>query len=363
MNILCVIDSLGSGGAQRQIVNLALEFKEKGHVVEFLVYHSDPFYYDILKKSDIQVIEVIENNYLKRILKMRKAIRDGKYDAVLSFLEAANFISTLSGFPYRKWKLLVGERSANPNIFKSFKLKMYRWFHLFASSVVANSYENIKMVKKINPFISDKKLSVIYNLIDLNKWQFNKDHYIYRKNGKFNLTVVASHQYLKNLNGLVESIHLLDETYKDQIIINWYGGTSKDDSKEKAFRKIKAYGLEKIFIFHEPTIEIASKVNEADALGLFSFYEGLPNVVCEAMVMQKAIICSDVSDIKLLIDQKYVFDPYNANDISEKIKLLIDSCEGDLHFLGQKNREMASEIFDKNQIVSRYLRLLSRDQD
>ncbi|MEG1313564.1 MAG: glycosyltransferase [Bacilli bacterium] len=363
MKILCVIDNLGSGGAQRQIVNLALSFKDRGHNIDFLVYHSDSFYYDVLKDSDIQVIEVIENNYLKRILKMRKVIRNGKYDAVLSFLEAASFISTLSGFPYRKWKLVVGERSANPNILKSFKLKMYRWFHLFASSVVANSYENIKMVKDINPLISKEKLHVIYNLIDFNKWQFNKDHYIYRKNGKFNLTVVASHQYLKNLNGLVEAIHLLDATYKDQILINWYGGTSKDDSREKAFRKIQAYGLEKNFIFHEPTLEIASRVNEADALGLFSFYEGLPNVVCEAMVMQKPIICSDVSDIKLLIDQKYVFDPYNSNDISEKIKLLIDSRGDDLYVIGQKNKEMALEVFDKNQIVSKYLNLLSRDLD
>lgn len=40
MKILCVIDCLGSGGAQRQLVNLATAFKEKGHEVSFLVYHS-----------------------------------------------------------------------------------------------------------------------------------------------------------------------------------------------------------------------------------------------------------------------------------------------------------------------------------
>ena len=33
MRILCVIDSLGSGGAQRQMVNLAVGFKSKGHQV------------------------------------------------------------------------------------------------------------------------------------------------------------------------------------------------------------------------------------------------------------------------------------------------------------------------------------------
>src|SRR5690554_3748145 len=132
MKILCVIDSLGSGGAQRQLVNLALAFKDKGHKVSFLVYHSEPFYYATLEEQGINVLEVIEPSYIKRLLKMRRVIRNGKYDSVLSFLEAANFICEVSGFPFRKWRLVVGERSANPAILKSFKLRFYRFFHIFA---------------------------------------------------------------------------------------------------------------------------------------------------------------------------------------------------------------------------------------
>src|SRR5690606_11558147 len=239
MKILCVIDSLGSGGAQRQLVNLALAFQEKGHKLEFLVYHSDSFYDEVLKKANINIIELIEKNYLKRIFKMRKVIREGNYDSVLSFLEAASFICTIAGFPYRKWTLIVGERSANPNIFKSFKLKFYRWFHIFTSAVVANSYQNINMVKKINPLISDKKLHVIYNLTDFEKWNFKSENYIYRNNGKFNLTVVASHQYLKNLNGLVEAVNLLSDEQKKVLNIHWYGGERPDNSKIEAISKIK----------------------------------------------------------------------------------------------------------------------------
>lgn len=360
MKILCVIDELGSGGAQRQIVNLALSFKDRGHNIEFLVYHSDNFYYDILKKSDIEVVEVIENNYLKRILKMRKVIRNGKYDAVLSFLEAANFISTLAGFPYRKWKLVVGERSANPNIFKSFKLKMYRWFHLFASSVVANSYENIKMVKNINPVISEKKLHVIYNLIDFEGWKFNEMDYTYRNTGKFNLTVVASHQYLKNLNGLIEAVNLLNDQEKNSLIINWYGGDRSDNSKVEAINKISMYKLDKIFIFHEPTLQIASKVNQADAIGLFSFYEGLPNVVCEAMANQKAVIASDISDVGLLIEERFIFDPNNPENISQKIRLLLSLDEADLREIGKNNYNSAISLFDKENIVKKYISIMSK---
>src|SRR5690554_5400606 len=179
MKILCVIDSLGSGGAQRQLVNLALAFKEKGHEVSFLVYHSQPFYYPLLKKEGIEVIEVVEPNYLKRLFKMRKVIRGGGYDAVLSFLEAANFICELSTLPFRKFRLVVGERSANPTILKSFKLRLYRWFHFLADAIVANSHENIKIVKQANPLLPNKKLHVIYNLIDFEKWEQRTEDYVY----------------------------------------------------------------------------------------------------------------------------------------------------------------------------------------
>ena len=272
MKILCVIDCLGSGGAQRQLVNLAIAFKEKGHEVSFLVYHSVPFYYETLNEHGIPVVEVLEPNYFKRLLKMRKKIRAGSYDSVLSFLEAANFIATVSGFPFRKWRLVVGERSANPAILKSFKLRFFRFFHLFADAVVANSHENIKLVKKVNPLLSDKKLHVIYNLIDFEKWQPKPKSYVFRKDDKFNLIVVASHQYLKNLNGLVEAVNLLSDKEKQQLIINWYGGERPDNSKSEALQKIEKYGLSDNFNFHEPTMDIAIKVNEADALGLFSFF-------------------------------------------------------------------------------------------
>lgn len=38
MKILCFIDSLGSGGAQRQHTALAVGIKKRGHPMQFLLY-------------------------------------------------------------------------------------------------------------------------------------------------------------------------------------------------------------------------------------------------------------------------------------------------------------------------------------
>ena len=44
MKILLLIDSLGSGGAQRQMVTLAALLKQRGQEVSFLLYADDGFF-------------------------------------------------------------------------------------------------------------------------------------------------------------------------------------------------------------------------------------------------------------------------------------------------------------------------------
>lgn len=360
MKILCVIDYLGSGGAQRQLVELALGFKERGHEVFFLTYHQNTFYDSILEKASIQITCIKESNYLKRFLKMRRFIRQGKYDAVLSFLEAANFICEVSGFPSRKWKLVVGERSANPNILKSVKLKVYRWFHLFADYVVANSHSNMKIVRSINSFLPDSKCKVIYNLVDFNRWK-PSSVYTPRKEGKFKLIIAAGHRYLKNLNGLVEALKMLSPAEHSRLTIEWYGD-SDDKSLSDAMIKIKKNHLEDVIFFSPATHEITSKVQEADAVGLFSFYEGFPNTICEGMACGKPVICSAVSDVPLFLNasDKLLCDHSDHRSIRDAIIYLLSLSNEQLVTIGNINLEIAKKNFDTDFIVKEYLELLSK---
>ncbi|NJO92456.1 MAG: hypothetical protein HC831_28410 [Chloroflexia bacterium] len=116
--------------------------------MSFLTYHEETFYYEILEKEEIDITCIQESSYVKRLFKVRKFIRKGNFDIVLSFLAAANFMAEFAGIPYRNWKLIVGERSTNPNIYKSAKLKFYRLFHFFSDYIVANSHANMKIIEK-----------------------------------------------------------------------------------------------------------------------------------------------------------------------------------------------------------------------
>lgn len=364
MKILCVIDSLRSGGAQRQLVNLAKGFKERGHEVSFLVYHPDDFYSEELEKAVIRITYILESNYLKRLIKMRRYIRKGGFDAVLSFLEAANFITTVSGFPYKKWTLVVGERSANPNILKSFKLRFYRWFHLFADYVVSNSVANMHLVKKANPLLRYKKKRVIYNMLNISN-NFVEEKVVNKNktNSVFRLIIGASHSKLKNLDGLVEAVNLLPLDKKRQLKVDWYGEKDLDKSLYMAKTKINKYQLTDIFTFYDPTPSLYAKMKEADGCGLFSFYEGFPNFICESMVLGKPIICTEVSDLPLLLKNNTNVFFCNASyptSISNAFINLMEMTKDKHDKMIKSNKKIAAKYFDKELIIDSYLNLLNK---
>lgn len=363
MKILCVIDSLCSGGAQRQLTELALGFKEKGNIVSFLTYHHNPFYNPVLEKAGISIACIQEPSYFKRIFKMKHFIRHGRYDAVLSFLEASGFICEFAGIPFKKWRLVVGERSANPNILFSVKLKMYRWFHFFADHVVANSNANMKLVRTINPLLPKSKCKVIYNAVDFNRFKPIKD-FVYRKDSKIRLVIAGWQTYEKNLNGLVESIALLSNYERNKITVEWYGDNIAepylDDSFVEANNKIKTNKLEGIIKFYPATPDISKIFQNSDVIGLFSFYEGLPNTICEGMACAKPVICSAVSDLPYILsyDKNLLFDPIYPQSIRKTLSYIINLSNEQLIQIGAKNEKIARDLFNKDIIIPKYLQLL-----
>jgi glycosyltransferase involved in cell wall biosynthesis len=359
MRILCVIDSLGSGGAQSQIVELALGFKESGHDVSFLIYQPQFFFREHLDIWNIPVHLIHEGNYLKRALKMRNFIRRGSYNSVLSFLEGANFICAFATFPNKQWKLVVGERSANPKILTSLKLKLYRLLHFRADYIVGNSVRNIQMVKKVNPFIKYSKFKVIYNAVDFKRWSRavvpNQG-----KNRVFNLLVASRHQYIKNLKGLIHAVNMLDPEEKDKLLITWYGDEKKDNSLQDGLALINKFGLDGNFQFYPATRDIQEKKLTADAIGLFSLYEGFPNTICEAMALGKVVVSSNVSDIPLFLnhDLNLMCDPNSYRSIMLSIKYLLALSSEQLDVIGYRNYLVAHQSFEKSRIIQSYLNLL-----
>ena len=344
-NVLLFIDCLGSGGAQRQVVNLAIALKKRNYNVSVMVYLDVPFYNKSLEENNIPII-LCSGNKFSRIFKVRRKINSLKPNVVVAFLEGACFMACISKIG-KKWKLITTERSAKDSTFTSRRNKFFNKFEKYSDIKIANSYNAISKWKKHFPKFSDR-YHVIYNGTTVPEGLIY-DNYQYRKDGKLNLVVAASYQQLKNPILLVEAVNLLTDEQKNQLCIDWYGqpvvlGNTEifDIAKSNA----EKYALSKVIHFNKETNEIYKKMAESDVVGLFSTVEGLPNVICEGMMLGKPIVMSKVSDYDVLVNGNgYLCDPNSIESIKDALISIINTPIEDLEKMGKKSREKAYELF------------------
>ena len=102
-------------------------------------------------------------------------------------------------------------------------------------------------------------------------------------------------------------------------------------------------------------------MNEADIVGLFSKLEGLPNAICEAMMIGKPIIMSKVSDYINLVDEEngFLCDWDNPNSIKIALEQAIFLNDKELIKMGLKSKIKADKLFSSEVIVNQWISFLS----
>lgn len=359
MKILLLIPNLCSGGAERQLVTLALLFKREGLDVEVITYHGDDFYKHILDDHLIKVNKLNPKNNLDRMLKVRKFIRTSHCDVVISFLETTNFLNCFAAIGGKNWKVITTELSSKESTFISRRGKIFGWFQRYSDAIVCNSYNAVAMWEAFYPSYAGK-LSVIYNPVILPEVTAE---YIPKENGKLNIVVAASYQFLKNPIGLIKAIALMNSETKSKLQINWFGRfrLSHGDSKayDESLALIKQHNLTAIIHLNGETTDIANKMHQADVIALFSELEGLPNAICEGMALGKPIIMTRVSDYNVLVDEKngFLCDWDSPKSIKDALVDAINLSGGELFDLGKNSKTKADELFAPETVVEQWLNL------
>lgn len=366
MKIHFLIDSLGSGGAQRQLCMLAVGLKKRGHDVRFLVYHQDGHFLHLLQAAEIPCQVLPPCSYVQRALAIRRILRQGWQDVVLAFLEASSLYAELACIPSRHWGLVVGERLADPGMNKGIG-PWLRQAHRFADAIVCNSYTNQFMLEKAFPFLS-RKLCTVYNTVDLKT--FKPTSNVQRSEADdapnvFRIVVAASYHSKKNMINVAKALLLLKNKLNiPPMVVDWFGGMPSDPVP---FRSVEQFVAEKhlsgMLRLHSATRDIAREYSNADAVGLFSYCEGLPNVICEGLACGKPILMSNVCDASnLVIDGKngFLCEPSLPEDIAEKIQRLAALSEPVRRRMGAESRQMAERLFSEEVVIERYERILTK---
>lgn len=360
MKILLLIDSLGSGGAQRQIVTLATLLKQRGQEVSFLLYADDGFFQKEVEKLHIPIHLIRTKSYVQRIWQVRKYIRNGKYDAVISFMDTPNFLNNFAAIGGKNWKVITSERSSKEDYLFTKQGKIFGWFQRFSDAIVCNSYNALTMWEKHYPQYKHK-LSVIYNPVLLPKIT---EEYIPKRNGKLHVVIAASYQYLKNPLGLIKAISLLSDNEKEKLSVNWYGEKNVSNGGTRAYdesvSKIAEYKLENILTLNEPTKDIVNKMHEANVVALLSELEGLPNAICEGMMIGKPIVMTKVSDYRELVDTTngILCDWDKPETIKNALVYMMEQKEDKLLKMGHQSRKKAYHLFSKENIAGKWMNVI-----
>ena len=356
-NILCLIESLNSGGAERQLTYLAMLLKEKGYNVSVGVFMKSDFYLKQLEEKEIACTQLTESkNKIFKVFSLVKYIIKNKPDTIIAYLDPPSMSACIAKICSPKFKLIVSER----NITTKIRLREFIKFNLYrlADFVVPNSNTQKKIIDKNFPFLSKKNV-LISNCIDTSTFLPN-DNGLYQTGDSLNIIVVGRVMPQKNPMGLINAIKIVREKGYN-VKIRWFGYQKDKDYFIKCINLVKELTLESCFEFLPPTKCIREEMIKADALCLASFYEGYPNVICEAMSCELPIICSDVSDNSSIVTDNingYIFDPNKSDDIAEKIIKLLELSPEERKKMGKLNRKKVLVNNSLEIFITKYQKLL-----
>jgi glycosyltransferase involved in cell wall biosynthesis len=367
MRVLCLIDHIGHGGAQRQLCNIAVQLKRRGMDVSLLAYHHRDFCLSILQQEEIEYKCVESSTIPRRILAMRRELREGNQDVVLAFLPGAVLYSELATIPGRKWGLVVSERSAVPGSHHGFS-RWRRAGHLLADYVTANSHTNRLMIERSVPALKGRVITV-YNCIDFDSFSPGQAMPRADKN-RVRLVVAAKFRALKNPVLLMEALALARKKEPSiRINLDWYGLLPDSSSPtediiayNRVIEEIEKNGLQDCVKMQPAVLSIAGVYRGADAVISPSFYEGLSNVVCEAMACGRPILVSSVSDAGNQVRDGYngyLFNPASAEDMADTILRFAVLPKSEKDAMGQRSREMAKAMFDPSMVAAKYAEILT----
>jgi len=239
-----------------------------------------------------------------------------------------------------------------------------RLFNLYYKYFVERSLDNADVIvtdskstkNDIKKFyrIPDNKIKVIYLGVNNAFFKANKKKRLIKDKYFFSVKYSKRKNTLSILKAMVKNEKLLE--YKFVI-----AGLRTEHQLKKLKEKVKELHLENnVILFGYATErELISLYQNAEFFIYPSFYEGFGFPVLEAMACKCPVITSDNSSLREITpDKEWLVDPYNLNDISNKINKMLSLSKEERSELIQKNYNFAQK-FTWERTVREYIKIFS----
>lgn len=364
--ILLFIDSLLSGGAQRQLVVLANELSKRGHHVVILTYYDGDQLSQHLESSAIQVTCVRRHHRLDvtYLFRLQRHLRRVGPDCIISYLNTANFWARIAGRLAGVPAVITSVRNISVDHRRGTALiekLLSRW----STAIVANAH-SVRQ-KLIELHVPDNKITVIYNAIDTRTFHRAPEEEITTLRQSLG---IGQHERMLLLPGRIsrqKNHHLLVDAVLSILVSGLpirtvFAGNEFDQRIAFEIRqKISLAGHSDRFVFLGPRRDMPSLYSAADCVVLPSLWEGLPNAVLESMACGTPVVASDVSDNRHLIDHGktgYLFPSDDLPALKKAITDVLALPRDDLRAMGEQAAKAIVEKCSLSRFGNQYASLI-----
>jgi glycosyltransferase involved in cell wall biosynthesis len=170
----------------------------------------------------------------------------------------------------------------------------------------------------------------------------------------------------KNFIGFVEMLNKLRELTDVKFHVEWYGNHDFLSGEQKEYfeegmRIIKQNKLEALITIYPPTKNVPKLIPTYHVMCLPSLFEGFSNSISEYICCGRPVICSDVSDNSIMVhdgENGFLFNPRDVTEMTSAFLKFFGVTVKEREKMGGRSREIAEKLFDKNNFINSYTRLI-----
>lgn len=330
-SLMLTVTHLGPGGVQSLVFPLSIELSKLGYTVFILCYQPiiNDFQQTMFDRLNLNGVNILIPkktlcNFVSRFLYTFNSIKSSKIDLIHIHTPIPNIYISLSCIFLRKKQILT---------FHSQRLWLKRLDHIkgkfklkITDPIIIKYVSISRTVKKAmikNYGINENKIDIIYNGIDVNKFNCKESDLELKKTllgdtDSFVISHIANIDFdIKKQNKIVELYSKIISAIPNAKII--FVGEGKDLNTLKKLISDK----NRIYILGNRT-DINKILSFTDILILPSSKEGLPLVILEAMAASTPIIASNVGSIPEILKNNVSGMIFNYPNFNQFYDILID---------------------------------------
>lgn len=287
----------GFGGAEKSLIMLANQLVERGHSVELVSFTSDVKVRPLDERVKYTFIPDVDGNKIKRLIGRYKNLdvylKNNKPDVAVSFWFQLAIFAMFASKKYN-FQVIYSERGDPKDIEYNGLNGVIR--SLFLPLVDGFVFQTNGAKKCFSSNIQ-KKSTVIHNAIEI-----NKDQLVDVEKSNTIISVGRLHRQ-KNFSVLIKAMGILREDFPSYIL-EIYG---EGELRKTLQSEIDSLGLHDTVKLMGNTKQIYEKMQKSEVFALTSDFEGMPNVLMEAMALGLPCVTTDCSPggARELIDDQF----------------------------------------------------------